>query len=164
MKRFGVITAAFLLIGTVTCALAQSQEPPSQNQPPGIYGRGRGGLPYAWNDLNRDGRCDLTGRPVGLRPIGFGRGWGRWSDIGPTVGQDTLRYGRVGVPYTGQGTILYGRGRGGVPYAWNDVNRDGLCDLSGQPVGQRPIVFGGGRGRVGGWGRGTGRGRGGRWR
>jgi hypothetical protein len=45
-------------------------------------------------------------------------------------------------------TQLLGRGRGGAPFAWNDRDRDGICDLTGQPVGQgRPIGYGGGRGR-----------------
>jgi hypothetical protein len=62
-------------------------------------------------------------------------------------------------------TQVMGRGRGGAPYAWNDKDKDGICDLTGQPVGQgRSAGFarGGwcGRGRAGaaGWGRGTGRG------
>ncbi|MCZ2073616.1 MAG: hypothetical protein LC130_01265 [Bryobacterales bacterium] len=48
-------------------------QPLSQQQ---LYGRGRGGQPWAWNDRDKDGICDLTGRPVGQgRAIG-GRGWG----------------------------------------------------------------------------------------
>ena len=67
----------------------------------------------------------------------------------------------------------YGRGRGGLPWAWNDRDRDGICDLTGQPVGQgRPMGFGGGRGRFAGgfaggrgrgWRTGGGRGAGGRF-
>lgn len=70
--------------------------------------------------------------------------------------------------------VICGRGRGGVPCAWNDRDKDGICDLTGRPVGQgRPLGFGGGRrgGRGGaawggGWGAGRGRGfaaRGGGW-
>jgi hypothetical protein len=41
-----------------------------------------------------------------------------------------------------------GRGRGGAPFAWNDQNKDGICDVTGKPVGQgRTVGFGGGRGR-----------------
>jgi len=29
-----------------------------------------------------------------------------------------------------------GRGRGGAPYAWGDKNKDGICDITGKPVGQ----------------------------
>ena len=43
---------------------------------------------------------------------------------------------------------LLGRGRGGAPYAWNDKDKDGICDITGRPVGQG---FGGGRGRGRGW-------------
>ncbi len=172
MKKIWLTSAAVLLFGTLACAYAQSQEPPQQQQPPVVYGRGRGGIPLAWNDLDKDGVCDLTGQPVGQRPIaygwgrGLGGGWGRWAVAGQVAGQVPAQ---VPGQTPGQVPTLYGRGRGGVPYAWNDVNRDGICDLTGQPVGQRPIAFGGGmglgrgRGLVGGWGRGAGRGRGGRW-
>jgi Spy/CpxP family protein refolding chaperone len=34
-----------------------------------------------------------------------------------------------------------GQGRGGAPYAWGDKDKDGKCDITGQPVGQ-------GRGRM----------------
>jgi hypothetical protein len=56
----------------------QAQPGPAQQQAqPQIYGRGRGGLPWAWNDRNRDGICDLTGQPVGQGwPVGLGRGRG----------------------------------------------------------------------------------------
>ncbi len=153
MKKVWMTSAAVLLFGTLACAYAQSQEPPQQQQPPVVYGRGRGGIPLAWNDLDKDGICDLTGQPVGQRPIAYGRG--RWAVLGPVT---------VQVP--GQVSTLYGRSRGGIPYAWNDLNKDGICDLTGRPVGQRPIAFGGGRGL--GAGRalrgGRGGGRGWRWR
>ena len=70
-----------------------------------VMGRGRGGAPYAWNDTNKDGICDVTGQPVAQ-----GRG-------AAVAGQ------------------LMGRGRGGAPYAWNDRDKDGICDITGQPVG-----------------------------
>ncbi len=143
MKRIWMISAAALLVGSVVCVHAQSQVPPKQDQAPAFYGRGRGGVPFAWNDLNNDGICDLTGQPVGQRPIGFGGGRGWWATASQATGQ-----------VTGQVPTLYGRGRGGLPYAWNDLNRDGVCELTGQPVGQRPVRFGRG------WGRGGGR----RWR
>jgi hypothetical protein len=58
---------------------------------------------------------------------------------------------------------VMGRGRGGAPYAWNDKNKDGICDVTGAPIGQgRGVCFmgrgGRGRGMAGGWGRGMGRG------
>lgn len=53
-----------------------------------------------------------------------------------------------------------GRGRGGAPYAWNDKDKDGICDLTGKPVGQgRGARFAKG-GRRGPCGRGANRGRG----
>jgi hypothetical protein len=150
MKRLGLFSLVILLAGIVTYDYVQAQQPPQQQDPPVIYGRGRGGVPFAWNDANRDGICDLTGQPIGQRPIGFGGGRGRWAMMGPVSGQ-------VPAPVSGQAVAPYGRGRGGLPIAWNDANRDGICDLTGQPIGQRPIGYGIGMGRGGGGGRG------GRW-
>ncbi len=56
-----------------------------------------------------------------------------------------------------------GRGRGGAPYAWNDKNKDGVCDVTGQAIGQgrgNGAMRGGRRGRGGAAGRGFGMGRG----
>jgi hypothetical protein len=68
-----------------------------------------------------------------------------------------------------------GRGRGGAPHAWNDKNKDGICDVTNQPVGQRQGqnamgargrgrgqagMWGGGRAFAGGMNRGPGRGMG----
>jgi len=79
MKNW-LLVAATGVLGTGLTALAQA--PPSGNAlapaTPQVMGRGRGGAPFAWNDRNKDGICDLTGQPVGQgRPIGFGRGRGR---------------------------------------------------------------------------------------
>ena len=59
------------------------------------------------------------------------------------------------------------QGRGGPPLAWNDADKDGVCDITGEPVGQtigrgRMTALGGrgGQGFGGAWGRGGGRGRG----
>ncbi len=54
-----------------------------------------------------------------------------------------------------------GRGRGGAPYAWGDRNGDGICDLTGNPVGQGrgQMMSPGWRGQQGrGMGQGMGRG------
>ena len=54
-----------------------------------------------------------------------------------------------------------GQGRGGAPYAWGDRNGDGVCDFTGNPVGQGrgPMMSPGWRGRPSrGMGRGMGRG------
>jgi hypothetical protein len=43
-----------------------------------------------------------------------------------------------------------GRGRGGAPFAWNDKDKDGVCDVTGKPVGQgrgQGAMRGGRRGR-----------------
>jgi hypothetical protein len=169
MKRLRLMFAAALLVGAAVCAYAQVQEPP-QSQQQVLYGRGRGGIPFAWNDLNRDGICDLTGQPVGQHPIGFGRGQGRWAAFG------RFATGTVPTPSGQTDTqtpTIYGRGRGGIPFAWNDLDRDGVCDVTGQPIGQRPIGLRGGRGRqVAAWPAGRGAvgfrggrsGRGWRWR
>jgi len=42
--------------------------------------------------------------------------------------------------------LMMGQGRGGAPFAWNDRDKDGICDLTGQPIGQ---VIGRGRGTPG---------------
>jgi hypothetical protein len=43
-----------------------------------VYSRGRGGIPFAWNDRDKDGTCDVTGRRAGQgRPSGLGAGRGR---------------------------------------------------------------------------------------
>ncbi len=99
-KAFWFMVAAFLAASLTFCQ-SQAQAPAAQSQQPRpvdpltqggqarqqvqpqVYGRGRGGLPWAWNDRDRNGICDLTGQPVGQgRPIGFGggrvaSGWGR---------------------------------------------------------------------------------------
>lgn len=83
MKMF-VIAVSALVFGSMALLMAQNA-PPSSNQG---MGRGRGGAPYAWNDKNKDGICDLTGAPVGQgrgtgamrcgrRGRGVNTGWGR---------------------------------------------------------------------------------------
>jgi hypothetical protein len=100
MKHTWLVAVAVLL--SVSAATAQEipQAPQTQTQQP-VMGRGRGGAPFAWNDQNRDGVCDLTGRAVGQRPIGYGRGrgWRAMSDqpaaqaAGPGQGQAQGRGG-----------------------------------------------------------------------
>jgi len=110
-----------LLLAAAAGLAAQTADP---NQP--LLGRGRGGAPYAWNDKDKDGICDITGKPVG-------QGWrAAWREQNAE----------------GSARPLLGRGRGGAPYAWNDKDKDGICDITGRPVGQG---FGGGRGRGRGW-------------
>ena len=48
-----------------------------------------------------------------------------------------------------------GLGRGVAPFAWGDEDKDGICDYTGRPVGQRMGVGRmGARGGRGAWGRG----------
>ena len=56
---------------------------------------------------------------------------------------------------------VQGPGRGGAPYAWCDRNGDGICDVTGMPVGQGrgQMMSPGMRGQQG-WGMGRGVGRG----
>ena len=79
MKTF-LIVGAVLLIAVLgfTRIRAYSQPKSPSRAATQSYGRGRGGAPFAWNDRNGDGICDLTGQPVGQgRPMGFQRGgWG----------------------------------------------------------------------------------------
>jgi hypothetical protein len=77
MKQMLVAMAAVLLMAASAFAQAQPQTQQAQDQSQ-LLGRGRGGTPFAWNDRNQDGICDVTGQPVGQgSPIGFGRGRGR---------------------------------------------------------------------------------------
>ena len=70
MKNFLIVTSA-LILGSGALVMAQST-PASNTQ---VMGRGRGGAPYAWNDKNKDGICDLTGKAVGQgRAAGAMRG------------------------------------------------------------------------------------------
>jgi hypothetical protein len=88
-----------------------------QVQPGVAYGRGRGGLPWAWNDRNRDGICDPTGRPVGEgRPIGFGRG--RVGRGGGADNWESGAYFRGGAvdAEPGAGAISAARVRRGRPF------------------------------------------------
>ena len=134
MKKTLLSFVAVLLMAFTALAQGMPQVQQGQDQTQQL-GRGRGGAPFAWNDKDKDGICDLTGQPVGQRPIGFGRGRGR--GLSAATGQPASA-----------GTSVYGRGRGGAPFAWNDQNKDGICDVTGKPVGQgRTIGFGGGRGR-----------------
>jgi hypothetical protein len=79
-KMFLLLSTGVLAAGLV--GLGQTTDQP-QNR---TLGRGRGGAPFAWNDKNKDGICDLTGRPVGQgRPAGWVGGRGRggpnaWGD------------------------------------------------------------------------------------
>lgn len=147
--------AMLVMLLAATTAAAQSAPPAQAPQAQAqaqvqaqdqtqLMGRGRGGAPFAWNDRNRAGICDLTGQAVGQRPIGFGRGRG-WRGMADPTGAAPL--GPVG------------QGRGGAPLAWNDRNGDGICDVTGQAIGRG---FAAGAGAGAGRGRGAGRGAG--WR
>jgi hypothetical protein len=60
MKSF-LIMASALALGSAALGMAQNA-PATSTQ---AIGRGNGGAPYAWNDKNKDGICDVTGLPVG---------------------------------------------------------------------------------------------------
>lgn len=89
---------------------AQSAPATQQQAQPQVYGRGRGGLPWAWNDRDKDGICDLTGRPVGQRRAIGGGGWGDRNGDGicDYTGR-SIGWGRGDAAW-GRG---WGRGRGG---------------------------------------------------
>lgn len=53
--------AALGMFGAALAAPAQTAHPDSNP----TMGRGRGGAPYAWCDKDKDGICDVTGKPVG---------------------------------------------------------------------------------------------------
>ena len=110
MKNIFWLATIVLLTGL----LAAQNQPQTQTPPPSdqkdnvqVYGRGRGGIPFAWNDTNKDGICDLTGEavmPAGsagqVGPIGLGRGVATGRGVG---------WGRGGGWGRGAG---WGRGRG----------------------------------------------------
>lgn len=83
MKKLSITLS--LLLGSGLLLLGQNANPPGGQQ----MGRGRGGAPFAWNDKNKDGVCDITGQPAGQ-----GRGMG------------AMRGGR------GRGAAAFGRGMG----------------------------------------------------
>jgi len=102
MKKVLFPIWAGVVFATIGFAQAQS---PGASQPqtqPQLLGRGRGGAPFAWNDKNKDGICDLTGKPIGQgRPIAYG-----------------LR-GRMGRGPCGSGLARgFGRGRGLAGAGW----------------------------------------------
>lgn len=116
MRKGQLLAMMTVLAGAAVVSVAQTAAQPDSQ----VMGRGRGGAPYAWNDKDKDGICDITGQPVGQAR---------------------------GAVMAGQGM---GRGRGGGPHAWMDKDNDGLCDLTGQPVGQARGIAAGrqmGRGR-----------------
>jgi hypothetical protein len=80
MRRTLLVLAAGIL-GTGLTAFGQAA-----NQGAPAQGRGRGGAPYAWNDKDRDGICDITGKPVGQGRAQMGR-CGRGAGRGPGRGQ-----------------------------------------------------------------------------
>jgi hypothetical protein len=95
MRTF-LIAASVLILGGATLLTAQNA--PASSNP--VMGRGRGGAPYARNDKNKDGICDLTGAPVGQgrgagamrcgrKGRGMGAAWGRGAGRG--MGQGFLR-------------------------------------------------------------------------
>jgi len=69
-------TIMAMVVGSLALVpgLFAQQEAQSQDR---LLGRGRGGAPFAWNDKDKNGICDLTGRPIGQnRPVGRARGMG----------------------------------------------------------------------------------------
>ncbi len=83
-KTFAIITSVLVFSGA---AVLMAQNAPASNSR--VMGRGRGDAPYAWNDKNKDGICDVTGAPIGqgrgARAMGrgcCGRGMGRGTGRG----------------------------------------------------------------------------------
>jgi len=72
MKRL----ISWTITGGLVAALAVLGQTSGATSGQGM-GRGRGGAPFAWNDKDKDGVCDVTGKPVGQgRARGGARGWG----------------------------------------------------------------------------------------
>ena len=60
MKIASIISLGFIL-GCGSLMLGQNAQPGVDDN----RGRGRGGAPFAWNDKDKDGVCDVTGKAVG---------------------------------------------------------------------------------------------------
>lgn len=60
MKRFLLVVS--VLVSSVAAVAAVQNAPATDSR---AMRRGSGGTPYAWNDKDKDGKCDLTGAPVG---------------------------------------------------------------------------------------------------
>jgi hypothetical protein len=73
MKRLMVLTLAGVL-GLAPLLLGQAPKASEAE----TKGRGRGGAPHAWCGKDKDGKCDLSGNPVGQ---GQGQGRGRGGQI-----------------------------------------------------------------------------------
>ena len=56
-----LLCAAIGMLGAALAAPAQTAGQDSN----ATLGRGRGGAPYAWCDQDKDGICDVTGKPAG---------------------------------------------------------------------------------------------------
>jgi hypothetical protein len=102
MKSIPVITIGFLL-GTATMLTGQQSTSTSgqaggQQASGQVMGRGRGGAPFAWNDKNKDGVCDVTGLAVGQ---GGGRGRGMAAGRGGRGGGNGMGRG-MGRGFRGQ--------------------------------------------------------------
>lgn len=136
MKSAFLLLIAAFVAATVVFGQAQSQAPAQGDQgQPQVLGRGRGGAPFAWNDQDKDGVCDLTGRPVGQgRAIGFGGGKGR---AGAYARRDRDRDGIcdfTGRPVgRGQGAAVWGRGGRG----WGRAFAAGQAQVQ-KPAEQTP--------------------------
>ena len=77
--------AAGLIAGVLALSAQQAQERPqpapgdeakAEIAAPPVgpqMGLGRGGAPFAWNDKDKDGICDITGQPI-AQQMGLGRG------------------------------------------------------------------------------------------
>ena len=99
MKRLMVLTFA----GALGLApLMMGQAPKAQEQ--GQMGRGRGGAPMAWNDKDKDGKCDRTGKPVG-----------ECQAQGQGCGRGGMRAGRMGRGRGGMMAMNQGMGQGMRP-------------------------------------------------
>jgi hypothetical protein len=57
-------SVVLMMAGGALAASLMFAQAPSQPAAPAL-GQGRGGAPFAWGDKNKDGICDVTGRPVG---------------------------------------------------------------------------------------------------
>lgn len=71
MKKLVLLT----ITGVLGAALAAGQTPAPD--PKTAPGKGRGGAPHAWNDKNKDGICDVTGKPVGQGRVMAGKQQGK---------------------------------------------------------------------------------------
>ena len=102
MKRILTMAATAIFGLAMTVGAQQAAPAPSAE-------KANPRAPHAYGDQDKDGKCDVTGKPVGQGRQGMQGGRGRGQQFAMSQGQGGGRQGRGGM---GQGRGGNGRGRG----------------------------------------------------